>query len=115
MKQIFALIGLVVFIISCGGSKTQGQQSDSAQKRINSAIEVLDSITVIPDKTIPQDILKNAYGIAVIPNVIKGAFIVSGQFGKGVMSVRTPDSSWSYPSFISLGGGGIGWQWGGES
>jgi lipid-binding SYLF domain-containing protein len=64
---------------------------------------------------IPQDLIDRAYGIAVIPNVIRGGFIFGGRRGKGALVVRAADGAWSNPAFIQLTGGSIGWQIGAES
>jgi lipid-binding SYLF domain-containing protein len=47
--------------------------------------------------------------------VIRGALILGGRGGKGVMAVRNPDGSWSNPVFVTMGGANIGFQWGVQS
>jgi lipid-binding SYLF domain-containing protein len=49
----------------------------------------------------------------VIPNLKKAAFILGGEYGKGVMSCRTGDA-WSAPMFIQLAKGSWGFQMGAE-
>lgn len=88
-----------------------GQAEDD---RLHSATDVLHQISEIPENAIPPELLANAYGIAVIPGVIKAGFVVGGRWGKGVIAVRQ-DSGWSNPSFITLAGGSIGWQIGAQS
>jgi lipid-binding SYLF domain-containing protein len=66
-----------------------------------------------PDKGIPEEVLSNAKCIMVVPNLIKGGFIVGGKHGRGVASCRTADG-WSAPAFISVGGGSWGLQIGVE-
>src|SRR5262249_32821801 len=38
-----------------------------------------------------------------------------GRFGRGVVLVRQPDGTWSNPVFVTLAGGGFGWQLGIQS
>lgn len=84
--------------------------------KINDAIDVLEKMTAIPEKGIPPALLNNAYGIAVIPGVIKAGFIVGGRFGSGIVVIRdTKTGEWSNPAFIHIAGGSIGWQIGAES
>lgn len=83
-------------------------------RRVDAATEVLQQLTRIPEKGIPPSLLKNAYAVAVIPNQIKAGFLISGSFGKGVLSVRHDDGHWSNPAFIDMGGGSIGWQAGAQ-
>ncbi len=61
------------------------------------------------DKDIPQDLWQKAECVAVIPSVKKAAFVVGGEYGKGVMSCRE-GSAWSAPSFVLLEKGSVGFQ-----
>lgn len=79
------------------------------------AAEVLHDFTADDEQGIPAPLLERAYGIAVIPSVIRGGFFIGGRRGRGVLAVRTPSGEWSNPAFITLTGGSIGWQFGAES
>jgi lipid-binding SYLF domain-containing protein len=78
--------------------------------KLDDAIDVLRSIESIPEKGIPPAMLGNAYGIAIIPNVIKAGFIIGGRYGTGILVVRDKEGRWTDPAFISVTGGSIGWQ-----
>jgi lipid-binding SYLF domain-containing protein len=47
--------------------------------------------------------------------VIKGAIGFGARWGKGLVSHRMDDGSWSVPSFINIGGGSFGLQLGVEA
>lgn len=79
-------------------------------KRAENAIRVLNEIMQAPDKAVPQDLLRSAHAIAVIPDVIKAGFVIGGRRGEGVISVKTRDGTWSNPSFVNLTGGSVGFQ-----
>jgi lipid-binding SYLF domain-containing protein len=67
------------------------------------------------DTDIPREMLARARAIAVFPGVKKGAVIVGGRHGEGVMSVkRVGDGHWSPPAFFTVGGGSFGLQLGGQ-
>ena len=83
---------------------------DSPQARAQNAVRVLNEIEQAPDKAIPGDLLKDARAIAVIPDVLKVGFVFGGRRGEGLISVKSPDGTWSNPSFISFGGGSVGFQ-----
>lgn len=85
------------------------------ENRVINATEVVRQISEIPEQTVPPVLLSSAYGIAVIPKVIKLGFGVGGQYGKGIMVVRNADNTWSNPSFVAIVGGSFGWQIGGQS
>lgn len=82
--------------------KEAGAQSVKAAK-------VFDAIMKTPDKSIPQDLLARAKAIAVFPKVIKAAFFVGGEGGRGVVSRRST-AGWSDPVFFRAGGGSVGPQ-----
>jgi lipid-binding SYLF domain-containing protein len=65
------------------------------------------------DTGIPREMLSRARAIAVFPEVKKGAVIVGGRHGQGVMSVKH-DGRWSPPAFFTVGGGSVGLQLGGQ-
>jgi lipid-binding SYLF domain-containing protein len=84
--------------------------------RLLTATEVLEEVQAMPDQQIPDALLSRAYGIAVIPDVTKVAFIFGGRHGRGVLVVRDKlNSPWSNPTFVSLTGGSWGFQVGAQS
>ena len=78
--------------------------------RAENSVRVLKEIMEAPDKSIPTDLLREAHAIAVIPDMVKAGFIFGGRRGEGLISVKSPDGTWSNPSFISLTGGSVGFQ-----
>lgn len=64
---------------------------------------------------IPAAMLADCHGVAIVPNVIKGGFIVGARHGKGLLFIRGSDGVWHAPVFITLTGGNIGWQIGVQS
>ena len=88
----------------------QGVETD----RLSEAAKVLEEVLAAPDKGVPQAIIEKAQAVAVIPSTVKGALLIGAQRGKGVMSVKTA-SGWSAPAFITLTGGSIGLQIGGQA
>jgi lipid-binding SYLF domain-containing protein len=89
-------------------------QSDQAD-RVREAGVVLSEIMGASDSAIPTAILEKAEAIAVFPSTIKGAFIVGAQRGRGVISVRDASGRWSPPAFLTLTGGSVGFQIGGQA
>ena len=84
--------------------------------RLLTAAGVLQEVQGMPDQRIPDTLLSRAYGIAVIPDVTKVAFIFGGRHGNGVLVVRDKlTTPWSNPALISLTGGSWGFQAGAQS
>ena len=91
------------------------QPADSTESsRLRTATTVLTEIMGAEDKAIPQSILGKAEGIAVFPSTIKAGFVVGGMHGRGVLAARS-GTGWSSPAFMTLTGGSIGLQIGGQA
>lgn len=92
--------------VLAGTVNGQSREADT----VNAAAVVLSEIMAIPASRIPQWMLADAHGIAIIPNVVKGGLVVGIRHGKGVVLVRDATGAWNAPSFVSLTGGSVGWQ-----
>lgn len=84
-----------------------GEKEDD---RARDAVTVLDEIMRAPDQAVPERLLQEAHAIAVIPNVVKAGFVVGGRAGKGLISLKTADGTWSNPSYLKLTGASVGFQ-----
>jgi lipid-binding SYLF domain-containing protein len=85
------------------------------EARLIEASGVLEELFAQRDTAIPEKLMARAYGIAVIPNVVKVAAVVGGRRGSGAMVVRDASGKFSDPIMVSLTGGNIGWQIGVQS
>jgi lipid-binding SYLF domain-containing protein len=108
----------VLFVLLLAGfsiaQKSDPKEISNAAKTAQKATQALDEIMSIREKSIPSELLRKAKAVAVFPNVIKGAFIVGGQGGKGLI-VRKVGNTWGAPAMFKLGGGSVGFQIGGSS
>lgn len=114
-----ALRGLLIlsvcslFIGVSSAADDSSNQSDIA-KRIDASAKVLNDIMAVPDKAIPDKVMKGAKCIAVIPSMVKIAVGFGGSHGKGVATCRT-ENGWSAPAPITITGGSWGLQLGGQA
>jgi lipid-binding SYLF domain-containing protein len=111
MKKAIALL-CIGFVLTCTASAASSRED--LQARMDAAKTVLDQIMAAGDATIPLNILHQATCVGVVPGLIKGAFIIGGQYGQGVVTCRT-GHGWSAPVFIRMAGGSFGFQIGGQS
>ncbi|MEM5785975.1 MAG: lipid-binding SYLF domain-containing protein [Syntrophobacteraceae bacterium] len=91
----------------------QADLAAEQRAKIENASVVLRNALDRPER-IPKEIIENAYGVAVIPGVVKAAFLAGGRYGDGVLVVRTDKDSWSSPAFVSITGASVGAQAGVE-
>jgi lipid-binding SYLF domain-containing protein len=116
-KRILVLLVAFVAIAAFTSAKKLPRSDDDEAKireaatQSTKAADAFDAIMGAPDKAIPQDLLARAKAIAVFPRVIKAAFLVGGEGGRGCVSRRTK-AGWSDPVFFHAGGGSVGPQLG---
>jgi len=97
-------------------ASTQTDKSGSDLSELQAATETVQHMSsAAGDKGIPNEVLHNAKCVAVIPKLVKGAFVVGGEHGTGVATCRTPNGSWSPPAPFSVSGLSWGAQIGGKS
>lgn len=85
-------------------------------ERLEASREVLEEVMNVPEG-LPLELLHKAECVAVVPSVKKAALGVGGRYGKGAVSCRTGHGQgpWGPPLLISLGGGSVGFQIGGQA
>ena len=87
------------------------------QKRLEECGVVMQEVLNVPDN-IPHDLLEKAECVIVIPSVMKLAFGVGADYGRGAMICRTGEhfrGPWGAPAMYALEGGSVGFQIGGEA
>ena len=112
MKRTISLL-LMSLMGMVGTYAWAGSNREDTVDRLQKSVDVLHAIMTTPDKGIPEEVLSNAKCILVVPDLIKGGFIIGGKHGRGVATCRTTDG-WSAPAFVSVGGGSWGLQIGVE-
>jgi len=114
-RYAVVMIGILAF-----APVTFAKDHDQARKeedRIANSSAVMSEILNVPDN-IPRDLLDKARCVVVMPSVLKAAFIVGGDYGRGTMVCRTGKAfsgPWGAPAMYALEGGSIGFQIGGEA
>lgn len=110
MKRILSAVCLA------GALTVSAYAADMAtlNQRIANAKSVIDEVMSTPDKGIPQEILADATCVGVVPGLKKAAFVIGGEYGRGVVTCKT-GHGWSGPAFIGITGGSFGFQIGGQS
>src|SRR6266581_952523 len=119
MKQVNSgfrkwLLLLSLCSIFLGVSWSADKDESDVAKRIDNSAKVLNEIMATPDKSIPDEVMRDAKCIAVIPSMVKIAIGFGGNHGKGVATCRT-ESGWSAPAPVTITGGSFGLQLGGQA
>ena len=106
-------LSVLVVAFSAQSAMEAVAQPDPSRQLID-AMVLLEDFTQDDATSIPADLLARAHGIAILPGVFRGGFILGGRRGRGVLMIKDGSGAWTAPAFITLTGGSIGWQAGGE-
>jgi lipid-binding SYLF domain-containing protein len=101
---------LSVILLFLSSVYMKAQKKSKEVERVENAVEVFKELVDLPEEGIPEALLNKAEAIAVIPGFWKAAWVVGGRHGKGVILVRKDKGEWSYPAFVSMTGGSVGFQ-----
>ena len=112
MTRVIAA-ALALAVLAGSSAALRAQESEDAE-RLRAAAVVFGEIMAAEDKAIPRGLLGKAVGIAIFPGTVRVGLIVGGMRGRGVLSART-GKGWSAPAFLTLTGGSIGLQIGGQA
>ena len=110
-RSLPLMLALLLSVALPGTAQAQGR----GEARVIIATQVMEELRGQRDQYIPDLLLDRAVGIAIIPEVKKGAFGLGFRGGKGVLLVRDRQGRLSNPVFVTLAGGSFGWQIGVQS
>jgi lipid-binding SYLF domain-containing protein len=85
-------------------------QANPAEVVVINATNVFAQAMVMPQNEIPRSMLAQAQAVAIVPGMVRGAFVVGVQHGRGVLVVRDGQGTWQPPRMIQVTGGSIGYQ-----
>jgi len=104
----------ILSVLFCLGMASTSLLADTAAERLGQSATILKEVLAAPDKGIPEDLLRKAHCVVVVPGVKQGAFIVGAKYGRGFLVCRTADGSWGAPGALRIEGGSVGFQIGGS-
>lgn len=91
------------------------QEALKQQALVDKARITVDSFVADPDMAWLRVHLKDVKGVLIVPELIKGGFIVGGSGGTGVLLARdTETGKWTEPAFYSMGSASLGLLIGGQ-
>ena len=112
------LIVLILPLLACGGAKLVANGEPIEQQvLVDQARIVVDSFAADPhlDWDWFGKHLKDAKGVLIVPELYKGACLLGGAGGRGVLLVRNQAiGKWVGPAFYTMGSVSLGLQIGGQ-
>ena len=91
--------------------------ANKEQERLETCGVVMQEVLNVPEN-IPRDVMDKAECVVVFPSVLKAAFGIGANYGRGAMVCRTGEhfrGPWGASAMMALEGGSIGFQIGGEA
>ena len=111
-KTAVALTVSAAFGLGAAGQASAGEE----QALVDKSRITVEAFTTDKEMVNMRALLRDARGVIVVPQLLKGGFIFGGSGGSGVLMARDRDrNAWSAPSFITMGSGSIGAQFGAEA
>src|SRR6202158_3581028 len=99
--------GAPVLAVAVLGAPVAARAQTSQQVTVDGARKVLADLH--HDKAFgnAKQLMRQAKAVFIVPKLIKGAFIVGGEGGDGVLMVQR-HGGWSAPAFFAIGAGSFG-------
>jgi lipid-binding SYLF domain-containing protein len=111
VKSALRLIAVLAFVMTgLAVQPAQAQISEQEQLVARSRL-ALDAFLSDPQFEDVRVYVQNAYAVLIVPEMLKGGFLIGANYGTGVLLARDPQSgAWGEPAFYDVGGGSIGFQ-----
>ncbi len=121
-KRRYSMISVMVFAVFTAGifltsyTTAMAANRERVQLLVDKAQITLKDFMSDPNYAWLQEHMRDAKGVLIFPQVIKGGFIWGGSGGTGVFLARDPKTgNWTDPAFYTIGSVTFGFQIGGEA
>jgi lipid-binding SYLF domain-containing protein len=105
------LIAVTILVVMGWGVDVRAQGVTDQTMMVGKAATTVERLKADANLAKPMnDVLSRARAVLVIPDLVKGGFILGAQYGTGVLLARGPDGRWTGPAFYSIAAGSIGLQ-----
>lgn len=107
MKRLLAIIVAVFTVFTV--QKAHAVEQDAIQILLEAEASARHVLGSKQYKEL-NEAFNKAVGVIIVPRLLKGGFIIGGEYGNAVLLGKKPDGTWSYPAFYTVGGGSVGFQ-----
>jgi len=105
---------LLIGLLSVQAPPAIADEKADAEQLVEKSKFTLQNFMKDPSMGILRDLLKDAKGIFIIPQLLRGAYVIGASGGSGVFLAKD-GQKWNGPAFYTVGGASIGLQIGGEA
>jgi lipid-binding SYLF domain-containing protein len=106
----------VTMALLLGGARAWADDAQNARQLVEKAKLTVEQFQTDSNMGSFRDLAKKAKGMLIMPQMLRGAFIVGGSGGSGVLVARDEKAGqWRGPAFYTLGGASFGFQAGADA
>jgi lipid-binding SYLF domain-containing protein len=105
-----SILSLLIASLATVAAHAQYAVQNPSEITVIEATNVFAQAMGMQQNEIPRNLLADCQGIAIMPGMLRGAFVFGVQHGKGVLIARDPNGAWQAPRFIDITGGSVGYQ-----
>jgi lipid-binding SYLF domain-containing protein len=99
-----------------GAARVWADDAQDARQLVEKAKLTVEQFQTDPNMGGLRDLAKKAKGMLILPQMLRGAFIVGASGGSGVLVARDEKTAqWRGPAFHTLGGASFGFQAGADA
>lgn len=115
MKSRIKVLFFVAICLSVIALPVYASDATESRQLVEKARMTMEDFLAAPEMDAFRSLLKDAKGVFIAPQILKGAFIVGASGGSGVFVVRDKAGHWAGPAFYTIGAASFGLQAGGEA
>lgn len=115
--SIVTIVLALLALMSLAPHQAQAEESRLAARHlVERAVQALETFAGAEEMEGFRSLIKNAEGVFIAPQILKGAFVVGASGGSGVFVARNSlTGQWVGPAFYTIGGASFGFQIGGSA
>ncbi|OAN48040.1 hypothetical protein A6A04_04585 [Paramagnetospirillum marisnigri] len=107
MRKLILALGVLL----AGLGTARAEQVTDQTLMVGKAVTTVERLRADPNfGATMADLLNRARAVLVIPDLVKGGFILGAQYGTGVLLAKDKGGRWSGPAFYSVAAGSLGLQ-----
>jgi Uncharacterized conserved protein len=108
--------GTLLFVVSATTSPSYADDTWDSSQLVDKSRMTLENFAKAPEMNAFRKLLKDAQGVFIAPQILKGAFIFGASGGSGVFIARDQKTgTWAGPAFYTIGEASFGLQAGGQA
>ena len=115
IRTVRSMVAVVALALTAFATNARAE-STGQERVVDRARLTLEAFLDDPNFEEMRVYVQNAYGVLIVPDMLKAGFFFGAEHGIGVLLVREPQTgTWGQPAFYDLYGGSFGLQFGGQS